>query len=126
MAVDCLGIRNFDFYVEETGTSIWRNTTVSVFSVISRGKMSAACKCLDHDLLGLDDLHISVEVSLFVVVVVSDIFHPQKTHNWAEEVLLDSCAGEVRVPRSDHKDEYLYEVEAATVRIYGEEGRSRH
>lgn len=126
MAVGCLDIRNFDFYVGETGTSIWRNMTVSVFSVISSGKMSAVCKCLGHDLLGLDDLHISLEVSLFGVVAESDIFHPQEIHNWAEGVLLDSCAREVRVPRSDHRDEYLYEVEAGTVKICGEEGQSRH
>lgn len=96
-----------------------------MFSVISNEKTNAAGKCLNRDLSVLGDRHTSSAVSLFLGVAESDIFHHHRIHNEAVVAPLDSCQAEVRVLRIDHKEEHLYEVEAATVRTCGEEERSR-
>ena len=98
---------------------------MTAFSVISNGNLNAVGRCLHRVLSVLGDRHTSLAVNLFLGVAESDILNHHRVHNEVGGVLLDSCRVEVRVLRSDHKEEHLYGVEA-TVRICGEEERSRH
>ena len=79
--VGCLDVHSFALYVGGTGSLIWKNMTVSVFSVISNEKMSAAGKCLNRGLSGLGGLYTSLAVSLSWGVAESDIFHHQGVRN---------------------------------------------